>query len=67
MKSDILFGLFLGILPGIVIAILFLSSVGSEKSESKFQVVDTYKNCEVIRYTPEGRAKYTYLLNCRTP
>jgi hypothetical protein len=32
--------------------------------EQKFEVVDTYKNCSVVRYTPDGSARYAYFLDC---
>jgi hypothetical protein len=32
--------------------------------DQKFAVVDTYKGCEVVRYTPDNSAHYTYLLHC---
>jgi len=30
----------------------------------KFEIVDTYKNCEVVRYTPPSSARYHYFLDC---
>jgi hypothetical protein len=30
----------------------------------KFEEVDTYKNCVVIRYTPVNSARYHYFLDC---
>ena len=32
--------------------------------EQKFEVVDTYKGCEVVRYTPDNSARYIYFLDC---
>jgi uncharacterized iron-regulated protein len=32
--------------------------------DQKFEVVDTYKGCEVVRYTPDNSARYTYFLDC---
>jgi hypothetical protein len=32
--------------------------------DRKFAVVDTYKGCEVVQYTPDNSARYTYFLDC---
>jgi len=32
--------------------------------ERKFAVVDTYKGCDVVQYTPDYSARYTYFLHC---
>ena len=34
--------------------------------DSHFEVVAYYNNCDVIRYTPPGDARYAYLLDCTT-
>ncbi len=31
----------------------------------KFAVVDTYKGCDVVQYTPTNAARYSYFLDCR--
>lgn len=33
--------------------------------ERKFEVVDTYKNCDVVQYAPDYAARYFYFLDCR--
>lgn len=33
--------------------------------DKKFAVVDTYKGCDVVQYTPTNAARYTYFLDCR--
>jgi hypothetical protein len=33
--------------------------------ESNFEVVDTYKNCEVVRWTNGQLANYQFFLNCK--
>jgi hypothetical protein len=33
--------------------------------DKKFAVVDTYKGCDVVQYTPDHSARYTYFLDCR--
>ena len=32
--------------------------------DQKFAVVDVYKGCEVVQYTPDNSARYTYFLDC---
>lgn len=34
-------------------------------SEQKFEVVDTYNECDVVRYTPGYSARYSYFLDCK--
>ena len=33
--------------------------------KSNFEVVDTYKNCEVVRWTENQLANYQFFLNCK--
>ena len=33
--------------------------------EQKFEVVDTYNGCNVVRYTPDYSARYAYFLDCK--
>jgi hypothetical protein len=33
--------------------------------ERKFEVVDTYRGCNVVRYTPDYSAKFAYFLDCK--
>jgi hypothetical protein len=32
--------------------------------DQKFAVVDTYKGCEVVQYSPTNASRYTYFLDC---
>ncbi len=34
-------------------------------SKSNFEVVDTYNGCDVVRYTPDNSARYSYFLDCK--
>lgn len=45
-------------------AAIFLSPDES-KDKSKFEVIDTYKNCNVIRYTDPSNS-WHYFLRCST-
>ena len=33
--------------------------------DQRFAVVDTYKGCDVVQYTPTNAARYTYFLDCK--
>ena len=33
--------------------------------ERKFKVVDNYKGCDVVQYSPDYAARYHYFLDCR--
>ena len=33
--------------------------------EQRFEVVDNYKGCDVVRYSTEYDARYHYFLDCR--
>jgi hypothetical protein len=33
--------------------------------DQKFAVVDTYRGCSVVRYTPTNAARYSYFLDCK--
>lgn len=34
-------------------------------SNQRFEVVDRYENrCDVVRYNPDGSARYSYFLHC---
>jgi hypothetical protein len=46
------------------LAAIFLLS-DEPKDKSKFEVIDTYKNCNVIRYT-DPTSRWHYFLRCST-
>ena len=52
-----------GILITILISIVYFTS-GGEPTSSSFEVVDKYKECDVVRYAPHQAAEYKYLLYC---
>ena len=33
-------------------------------ADKKFEVVDTYKGCDVVEYSPTNAARYYYFLHC---
>ena len=61
--------LLLGAIIGASITILALYMVKPEPqqpvaSKSNFEVVDTYKGCDVVRWTQSNFAEYKYFLHC---
>lgn len=65
IKNVIIF--FVGLLVlGVVIkgAANWLNHQPSQ-SESRFEVIDNYKGCNVVRYSPDYAARYFYFLECK--
>ena len=62
------------VLLGVVVGMVFLTGIyvfispveNAEALDAKgsFEVVDTYKGCDVVRYTVPIEAKYHYFLDC---
>ena len=50
-------------LGAFMVLLVFLGN-GSNKAQTKFEVVDTYKGCDVVRYTDRSN-NWHYLLDCR--
>jgi hypothetical protein len=57
-----------GLAAVLVLAVFFtfVATLGTfgGSSEERFKVIDQYNSCNVVRYTPEGGAKYYYFLDC---
>ena len=55
---------------GFIVGMTFLTafyvftSVDTPINESSFEVVDKYKECDVVRYAPQQTATYKYFLYC---
>ena len=58
------FGSLIGTLIGVSITTWAFSTANPKEPPQKFEVVDTYNNCEVVRYTPVNSARYHYFLDC---
>jgi hypothetical protein len=60
---------FTAIISIIVFAYLTLNSAANwleaQPAEQKFQVVDEYKGCNVVQYSPTNAARYSYFLDCK--
>lgn len=61
-----------GVAVAIGISVVFLLlvfasgivSVGDTELKPSAEVVGTYKECDIVRYTPDHSAKYYYFLDC---
>ena len=49
---------------GIAILIIVALSNNTPIDQPSFEVVDTYKECDVVRYAPHQVAEYKYFLYC---
>ena len=63
MRGAGVFAACAGILITILISIVYFTSGGEPLSPS-FEVVDTYKGCDIVRYAPHQVAEYKYFLYC---
>ena len=48
----------------VILLVLAYISSGGEPLEPSFEVVDTYKGCDIVRYAPNQVAEYKYFLYC---
>jgi hypothetical protein len=67
MKSnDYYRAVLLGVIVGMGVLSLFMVINPGEDVEpdQKFEVVDTYKGCDVVRWTNNQLAEYKYFLDC---
>ena len=55
-----------GVLVAIIVILVVIINVssGGKPLESSFEVVDKYKECDVVRYAPHQVAEYKYFLHC---
>jgi hypothetical protein len=62
--------LIIGVIIGASVCILGFymmkptQSVEALKPKGNFEVVDTYRGCDVVRYTDSSMATYKYFLDC---
>lgn len=52
------------IIFGIIFLVIDNLSTGGKPLEPSFEVVDKYKECDVVRYVPHQVAEYKYFLYC---
>jgi len=63
MRGAGVFAATAAILIAVLIALAYFAS-GDKPLEPSFEVVDKYKECEVVRYAPHQAAEYKYFLHC---
>lgn len=67
LNHDWLLGTFCGFAAGCIMAAIYWPDSSSLKegvAPPRFEVVDNYKGCEVVRYEANGMATYKYFLDC---
>jgi len=67
LNHDWLLGTFCGFAAGCILVAIFWTGPKSPQkgvTPPRFEVVDTYKGCEVVRYEAHGMATYKYFLDC---
>ena len=59
-------GVFAGASVVFIIIMIMLAhfASGGKPLEPSFEVVDKYKECDVVRYAPPQVAEYKYFLHC---
>lgn len=59
-------GIVVGAFAAFIVVMFGLAqiSTGGEPLKASFEVVDKYKECDVVRYTPHQVAEYKYFLYC---
>jgi len=48
----------------LILIVLAYFASGGKPLEPSFEVVDTYKGCDIVRYAPHQAAEYKYFLYC---
>jgi hypothetical protein len=66
MKADYYGAVLLGVVVLMSFLVLFYMILDAEATPPKpiVEVVGTYKDCEIIQYTNENLARYSYMLYC---
>jgi hypothetical protein len=65
MKNAILVVLFLVMLSILMHGAANWIEMQPTPPDQRFAVVDTYRGCSVVQYTPTNAARYTYFLDCK--
>jgi hypothetical protein len=68
-RQDYYRAVLLGVIVGMGFLSLFMvinpgEDVKPVEPDQKFEVVDTYKGCDVVRWTNNQLAEYKYFLDC---
>ena len=59
-------GVVVGVIGFLIVILMMLaySSIGSEPLSPSFEVVDKYRECDIVRYAPHQAAEYKYFMYC---
>jgi len=59
-------GIVVGAFAAFIVVMIVLAQISTngEPLKSSFEVVDKYKECDVVRYAPHQVAEYKYFLYC---
>jgi hypothetical protein len=67
-RQDYYRAVLLGVVVGMGFLSLFYVFLSPEEDVKPpkpiIEVVGTYKECDVVRYTPDNSARYSYFLDC---
>ena len=59
--------MWIGLFTLVVVPILqAINNAPKISNPSRFKVMEKYKSCDVVRYTPPQSAKFSYFLDCST-
>ena len=64
MRGAGVFAATAAILITVLIVLAYFAAGEKPITESSFEVVDKYKECDVVRYAPHQVAEYKYFLYC---
>ena len=65
IRGFVIFFVGLGVLAFLMNTAVNWIEMKPTPQDERFKVVDKYRGCEVVRYTPQNDAKYHYFLNCK--
>jgi hypothetical protein len=65
IRGFVIFFVGLGVLAFLMNTAVNWIEMQPTPADKKFEVVDTYKGCDVVRYAPQNDAKYHYFLDCK--
>ncbi len=65
IRGFIIFFIGLGILAFLINGAANWLESQPSAPDQKFAVVDKYQGCDVVRYTPDSSARYSYFLDCK--
>ena len=68
MRAAMYYGILFGGLFALVLTfVLSGEDAADTQNPSRFEIVDKYGECDVVRYTkPNGGATYAYFLHCKS-